>query len=115
VRRAHASNKTVDPYAIYKSTVAHIQQVTKNRNPLKINILQEELEPILKKKQDGGVLDDKEQLMLGQGSNVNIELCFNEEETYLATMGQLPEKVSKLWLHVKEPALLIKELSKVMS
>jgi hypothetical protein len=59
--------------------------------------------------------DDKEQLMLGQGSNVNIELCFNEEETYLATMGQLPEKVSKLWLHVKEPALLIKELSKVMS
>jgi len=59
--------------------------------------------------------DDKERLMLGQGSNVNIELCFNEEETYLATMGQLPEKVSKLWLHVKEPALLIKELSKVMS
>jgi hypothetical protein len=59
--------------------------------------------------------DDKEQLMLGQGSNANIELCFNEEETYLATMGQLPEKVSKLWLHIKEPALLIEELSKVMS
>ena len=65
VRRAHASNKTVDPYAIYKSTVAHIQQVTKNMNPLKINILQEELEPILRKKQDGGVLDDKEQLIYG--------------------------------------------------
>jgi hypothetical protein len=57
---------------------------------------------------------DKEQLMLGQGSNANIELCFNEEETYLATMGQFPEKVSKLWLHVDKPELLIEKLNEVM-
>jgi hypothetical protein len=59
--------------------------------------------------------DDKEQLMLGQGSTANIEMNFNEEETYLATMGQFPEKVSKLRLHVENPKVLIEQLSKVMS
>jgi hypothetical protein len=59
--------------------------------------------------------ENKEQLMLGQGDNANIEMCFSKEQTYLATMGQFPENVSKLWLHIKEPALLIEELSKVMS
>ena len=62
VRRAHASNKTVDPQKIYNDAVSHIQRVKRNRDPLTINIMQEELEPILKKRQDGGVLDDKEQL-----------------------------------------------------
>jgi hypothetical protein len=59
--------------------------------------------------------DDKEQLMLGQGSTANIEMNFNEEETYLATMGQFPEQVSKLRLHVENPKVLIEQLSKVMS
>ena len=59
--------------------------------------------------------DDKEQLMLGQGSTANIELYFNEAETYLATMGQFPEKVSKLWLHAEKPALFIEQLREVMS
>ena len=58
--------------------------------------------------------DDKEQLMLGQGNTANIELHFKEEETYLATMGQFPENVSKLWLHVEKPELLIQQVSKVM-
>lgn len=59
--------------------------------------------------------DDKEQLILGQGGTANIEMNFNEEETYLATMGQFPEQVSKLRLHVDKPALLIEQLNKVMS
>jgi hypothetical protein len=59
--------------------------------------------------------DDKEQLMLGQGNTANIELCFNEEETYLATMGQFPENVSKLWLNVDKPELLLEQISKKRS
>ncbi|NQZ80455.1 MAG: hypothetical protein HRT52_05505 [Colwellia sp.] len=54
--------------------------------------------------------DDKEQLMLGRGSHANIELCFSVEQTYLATMGQFPEKISKLWLHVDQPEQLLNQL-----
>jgi hypothetical protein len=60
-------------------------------------------------------IDDKEQLMLGEGSTANVELYFDKEETYLATMGQFPEKVSKLWLHVETPELLIEKLNEVIS
>jgi len=55
--------------------------------------------------------DDKEQLMLGKGDTANIELCFSEEQTYLATMGQFPEQVSKLWLHVDQPTELVNQLT----
>lgn len=57
--------------------------------------------------------DDKEQLMLGKGESANIELCFSEEQTYLATMGQFPEKVSKLWLHVDKPEQLVEQLRQI--
>jgi hypothetical protein len=57
--------------------------------------------------------DDKEQLMLGKGEMANIELCFSEEQTYLATMGQFPEKVSKLWLHLDQPGLLVDQLANI--
>ena len=56
--------------------------------------------------------DDKEQLMLGLGESANIELCFSEKQTYLATMGQFPEQVSKIWLHVDQPEQLVAQLSK---
>ena len=57
--------------------------------------------------------DNKEQLMLGKGETANIELCFSEEQTYLATMGQFPENISKLWLHVDQPTQLVEQLAKV--
>jgi hypothetical protein len=63
VMRAHASGKTVEPQTIYNEVVSHIRQVQKNMDPLKINISQEELEPILQKRQEGGTLDDDEQLI----------------------------------------------------
>jgi len=54
--------------------------------------------------------ENKEQLCLGKGDIANIELCFSEEQTYLATLGQFPEKVSKLWLCVDKPETLVKQL-----
>jgi len=63
VMRAHASGKTVEPQTIYNEVVSHIRRVRKNMNPLKINISQEELEPILQKRREGGALDDDEQLI----------------------------------------------------
>jgi hypothetical protein len=56
--------------------------------------------------------DNKEQLMLGNGESANIELCFSNQQTYLATMGQFPESVSKLWLHVDQAELFVEHLNK---
>lgn len=57
--------------------------------------------------------EDKEQLLLGKGEEANIELVFSNEQTYLGTLGQFPEKVGKLWLNVDLPEQFIERLNMV--
>ena len=56
---------------------------------------------------------DKEQVMFGKGDNANVELTFNNEQFYSGTMGQFPEQISKLWLHVSQPEQFVEKINKL--
>jgi len=44
-----------------------------------------------------------EQIALGKGKTMNVELVFSDKQKYLGMMGQFPEHIDKLWLSVDEP------------
>jgi len=48
-----------------------------------------------------------EQIALGKGKIMNIELVFSNKQKYLGMMGQFPEDIDKLWLNVDSPELFI--------
>jgi len=58
-------------------------------------------------------LANKEQLMFGKGKKANVELVFTSEQFYSGALGQFPEKVSKLWLHVEQPKQFVEEINKL--
>lgn len=58
--------------------------------------------------------ENKEQLMLGKGNEANIEIVFKTEQTFLGTLGQFPENIDKVWLHVEQAKQLIDNVEQKM-
>lgn len=47
-----------------------------------------------------------EQMALGKGGIMNVELVFSSKQKYLGMMGQFPENIDTLWLNVDHPESL---------
>lgn len=54
--------------------------------------------------------NDKEGLHFGYGKSSNIKLTFNNKQSYFGAMGQLPEEVDTIDMHVSEPQVLAEYL-----
>ncbi|MBO1254669.1 hypothetical protein J3L16_03085 [Alteromonas sp. 5E99-2] len=55
--------------------------------------------------------DNQDSLFLGRGEIANVKITFSNEQVYQGAMGQIPEAIEEVFIHLDEPSFLLKRIS----
>ncbi len=54
--------------------------------------------------------DYSDSLFLGRGKIANVKITFSKEQVYQGAMGQIPEAIEEVFIHLDEPSNLLKQI-----